>query len=656
MALPRLLTYVFAVLVIALGTTGLALTGQVPDMTAYFGTATVLGLFSVVLGLLVTHRRPRNVVAPLLVLVGGSPVWVAFGDLYTSVVEARPGLLPVWDWYVGFSPGLWMVLYVPAALLMLVFPDGRLLGPRWRWVAAGLVVVPVAFAAAAAGDPAPYPPPFADVPHPYTLSFPALVVGVVVLLGGFLGLLVASVAAMVVRYRRATDPVRRAQVRWFALGALFLPLTLLLCWASYLFTGTPELALFGLAALCLALPAATAIALLRHDLYDVDKAISAAATYGLATAVLLGCYTAASFLVGLGAGRTSPVAAAAATAVCAAVLAPLRVRVQRGVDRRLYPARRAALAAIDELRDRTHTGQARPEQLQEVLRAALRDPGLRVGYLVPGASGLVSASGAALVAGDAMRVPVRAGGHEIGALLRGSVGSRELLRELADAAALLVEVVAQRIELRQALSDVELSRARLLQAGYAERRRLERDLHDGAQQRLVSLGMSLRLAQRHLGDGTVDVDGLLDESVASLGLAVAELRQIANGLRPSSLDDGLGPALSSLASKVPVPVTLDVCAEPVPDDVATTAFYVASEALTNAIKHGSPAAIGLRVVRLDGRLTVRVSDDGAGGAVVRPGAGLAGLADRVAAAGGLLSLTSPTGRGTVVEVELPCAS
>ena len=107
-----------------------------------------------------------------------------------------------------------------------------------------------------------------------------------------------------------------------------------------------------------------------------------------------------------------------------------------------------------------------------------------------------------------------------------------MLREIADAAAVLVEVVRLRLELPAALRDVEASRARLLQAGYAERRRLERDLHDGAQQRLVSLGMALRLAQRHLDDGTVDVDGLLDEAVAELGTAVAELRQIAHGLRP----------------------------------------------------------------------------------------------------------------------------
>jgi signal transduction histidine kinase len=122
----------------------------------------------------------------------------------------------------------------------------------------------------------------------------------------------------------------------------------------------------------------------------------------------------------------------------------------------------------------------------------------------------------------------------------------------------------------------------------------------------------------------------------------------------------LGQALSSLASKVPIPVTVDVAGEVgagrIPDDVATTAFFVASEAMANAVKHARPAMIGLRVTRDDQRLTVQVRDDGQGGASVRPGAGLAGLADRVAAAGGALSLSSPAGRGTIVEAILPCAS
>jgi signal transduction histidine kinase len=659
MALPRLFAYAVAAFVMVNVLAGAALVFSAPGTAGGFVISVLLALFAVALGVLVAWRRPRNVVGPLLVLVGASAIGMSFDSAYVAVLQQRPGLLPVWDWYVGISPGTWMLLYLPAAFLLLYFPDGTLPGPRWRWVAYGLIVVPVLFLFPAAADPTPFPPPFQDVPHLFRVPEPyGTVVGVVgvLLLPVFLGLLIAAMAAMVVRYRRAGDPVKRAQVKWFALGALFVPATLLLCWASYLFVGSADLVVYGFAATYLALPLATAIALLKHDLYDVDKAISAATTYGLVTAALLAFYTVASFLVGVGAGRASPVAAAAATAACAAALAPLRSRLQRAVDRRLYPARRAALAAIDSLRERSLAGEARPEELESVLRSALRDPSLRVGYVVPRVSGLVSATGDPLDPGSSLRAPVRVGGHSIGALVRGTVGSKELLAELADASALLVEVVRLRIELRRALSEVESSRARLLHAGYEERRRLERDLHDGAQQRLVSLGMSLRLAQRHLDDGTVDVDALLDESVASLGTAVAELRQIAHGLRPSSLDDGLGPALSSLASKAPIPVSLEISSDPLPDDVATTAYYVASEAMANAVKHARPASIDLRVVRADGHVTVRVCDDGLGGACVRPGAGLAGIADRVAAAGGLLSLDSPLGRGTVVQAVLPCGS
>jgi signal transduction histidine kinase len=152
------------------------------------------------------------------------------------------------------------------------------------------------------------------------------------------------------------------------------------------------------------------------------------------------------------------------------------------------------------------------------------------------------------------------------------------------------------------------------------------------------------------------MNGLLDQGVAELGTAVAELRQLAHGLRPSSLDDGLGPALAALTSTMPVRVELDVRAGSLPDDVSTTAYYVASEAIANASKHAGAATIGLRVAREGGGLRVEVADDGIGGAVPRTGSGLAGLADRVAAAGGVLRVHSPVGSGTVVEAVLPCAS
>jgi signal transduction histidine kinase len=338
--------------------------------------------------------------------------------------------------------------------------------------------------------------------------------------------------------------------------------------------------------------------------------------------------------------------------VCAAALSPLRARLQRGVDRRLYPTRRAALAAVETLTRDASSGRAKPEQLEGVLRAAVRDPALRVGFQVPGTDGYVDAEGTRVEPGDG--VPVELGGQRIGLIRPGSDAVRpELLRQVAGAAATLVEVVRLRLEVASALRAVESSRARLVQAGYEERRRLERDLHDGAQQRLVSLGMAFRLAQRHLDDGTVDVDGLLDQGVAELGTALAELRRIAYGLRPGRLDDGLDAALAELVRTVPIAVELDVCPDRLPDDVATTAYYVVSEAITNTVKHASADRIRLRVARDDSRLLVSVTDDGRGGAALSP---RSSIADRVAALGGTLRVHSPLGDGTRVEAVLPCAS
>ncbi|MEU2611245.1 histidine kinase [Micromonospora sp. NPDC007271] len=660
MTVPRLVAYAMAVVSVVLVAVGgwLLALGADGGHIVYFVSACLLAAASVALGMLIVTKRPANVIGALLTLFGLLAIWVALTDVYAYLVAHRPGRLPVSSLLATVGQGSWMLNYLPAALLMLLFPDGRLLpGRRWRVVAAGLVLVPAAFIVLTGLDPAPFPPPFADAEHAFGTPPPpvarVLEPIAVALLPGLLALLVASAVAMVVRYRRATDPVRRAQLKWFALGAFFLPATLLLCWLSYLLLDGPDLVVIGLAATLIAIPTATTIGILRHDLYDVDKALSATVTYGLVTAALLAFYTAAMLVAGLAAGRSSPVAAAGATAVCALALSPLRVRLQRQVDRRCYPARRAALAAIDDLRARMHAGEAAPERLEEALQQALRDPQVRVGYRMPGTDELVTAGGASFVAADDATV-IRLGGQQIGVLVRGETTTRELMRELAEACALLVEVVRLRLQLRRALLDVEASRARLLRAGYAERLRLERDLHDGAQQRLVSLGMALRLAQRRLPEA--DVAGVLDQAVAELGTAVAELREIAHGLRPSSLDEGLANALTMLVRGVPLSVTLDVCREPVPEDLATTAYYVASEALANVVKHSRASAVHLQVARTNGDLTVLVRDDGVGGARVRPGGGLAGLSDRVAAAGGSLTVAGGAGDGTRVEAVLPCGS
>ena len=654
---------VISVVSLVLGGFGLASLGgaaQFADVS-WYAAGVLLSLPSIGLGLVIAYRWPGNPVGALLTFVGFAIATVPSMETYIAATRAHPDALALPGIVIPLDQGVWMLMYLPIALLMLFFPDGRLPSRRWRWVAGALVADFVLFDLLGAMAPGPFTPPNQNAPHalgtlPDTV-LPLAIPLVFALLLGFMGLLIASASAMVLKYRKAAgDPVRRAQLKWFAVTGLWLPLTLLLCWSSYLLFDVPDLALIGLYGLFITIPVATSIALLRYDLYDIDKAISTAITYGVVTAVLLGVYMLVSFLGGLLIGQGSAAAAAGATAVCAAALMPVRARVQRVLDRRMYPQRRAALEAIEDLRRRTHNGEAEPEGLQAALQRALRDPLMRVTYRLPGTPGLVDSTGEEVTVADAHPTPIVLSGQEIGALIRGGVGSSQLLREIAAASALLVEVTRLRIELTRALHEVESSRTRLLAAGYRERRRLESDLHDGAQQRLVTLGMALRLAQRHLGDGTVDVDGLLDQSVAELGTAVAELRAIAHGLRPSSLDDGLDVAVRTLAGSLTIPVTVEVDVGSVSDYVTTTAYYVVSEAVTNVVKHAEAEWIGLRITREEAALAVQVTDNGRGGARVSPGSGLAGLADRVAAAGGALLVESPAGLGTTVRAVLPCAS
>jgi signal transduction histidine kinase len=644
-----------AVVALGAGVTGLVVSPDSPQIV-WLAVAAALSLPSLVLGLVIARRQPHNPVGALLAAVGLVVCNAAATDVYGAALQAQPGRLPTSDVMVSLMQGAWVWLYVPVALLLLFFPDGRLPSPRWRPVAVGVPLVAAAFTLLAAMAPGPYPDPWGRAPHALgTLGTWAGPLALA-LLPVVLALLIASAASMVGRFRRA-DEVARTQLKWFTFAGLSVPGTLLWCWASYLLIGGPDLVVVGLAVMYLAIPMATVIAMLRHDLYDVDRAMSATVTYGLVSTVLLGIFTLTSFLGGMVLGRGSAAATAAATAVCAVALVPLRDRLRRRVDRRLYPVRSAALDSVDELRRRSHLGEARPEQLEDVLRIALRDAGLQVGYRVPGRDGYEDASGAALSL-DRRRqaTPVLLGEQAIGVLSHSQPCPRALASEVADASSLLVEVVRLRLELRRAVLDVESSRSRLLHVGYDERRRLGRDLHDGAQQRLVSLGMALRLAQRHLQDGSIDLDDVFDHSVAELATAIAELRHLAYGLRPATLEEGLAPALADLAGRVPLVVDLDLGVVAVADDVSTTAYYVASEALANAVKHAAANRIGLLLTQDGAQLLVRITDDGMGGARIVPGTGLAGLGDRVAAFGGSLVVRSPAGGGTIVEATLPCAS
>jgi signal transduction histidine kinase len=600
---------------------------------AQLAVVAVISIACLALGGLIAYLQPHNAVAPLLAVAG---VILPTDDLVAPALSAIVGQ-PAVDAMASASEGLWVLLYLPFALLMLVFPDGHLDGRGPRLVAAGLVSTAASFGLLDSGA-------FDSPPVWAAVSLLVL----------FLAFLVACVVVVRRRYH-SSDAVVRVQIRWLMLAATSIPLTLLLCWTSYLLLGGADLVVIGLVFMYVAFPAATAVAILRHDLYDVDRALVATSVYAVLAVILLGVFSAVSALAGLAVGRDSTVIAVAVTAVCALAVSPVRARLERSVRRRLTPERERTLAAIERLQRDVHAGRAQPEALETVLRGALDDPGLRVGLRVPGRDGLVDVAGTVFTADD-RSTSIDLAGQSIGIIAPGPDSGKRPPKDVAEAAALLAEMIRLRRVLSDAVAEVEASRSRILRAGYDERRRLEQDLHDGAQQRLVTLGMGLRVAQRHLMPEMSATSELLDHAVAEIGTAVAELRQIAHGLRPSSLDDGLAAALANLSAMAPMPIDIAFDADELADDLGTTAYFVASEAVANAVKYANADHIALRVTQNDGVVRVTVTDDGCGGAAVRPGAGLARLTDRVCAMGGRLQVASADHGGTTVEAVLPCGS
>jgi signal transduction histidine kinase len=212
-------------------------------------------------------------------------------------------------------------------------------------------------------------------------------------------------------------------------------------------------------------------------------------------------------------------------------------------------------------------------------------------------------------------------------------------------------------QLRARVDALRASRDRAVEGAEAERRRIERDLHDGAQQRLVALAMDLGMAREKLGNDPEAAAALVGEAHEEAKRALAELRDLARGIHPAVLADrGLDAAISALAARAPFPVNVEVTRERLPGTVESTAYFVVAEALTNAVRHGGARDITVRIARDGDLLLVQVTDDGVGGADPERGSGLRGLADRVAAIGGRFAVRSPEGGPTVVSAELPCGS
>ena len=301
-----------------------------------------------------------------------------------------------------------------------------------------------------------------------------------------------------------------------------------------------------------------------------------------------------------------------------------------------------------------------PALVRDAIASTLGDESLELAFWLPADRRYVDLDGNTLSptdeAGRAVTV-LEHDGKRLAALVHDPalLDDSELVEAVAAAASLALENSRLQAELRAQLAEVHASRTRIIEAGDAERRRLERDLHDGAQQRLLAIRLVLQLARGQLAEGGAAVDELLAEADAEVVGALEELRSLARGIHPAILtEEGLAAALAALARRAPVPVELIVCQERLPATVEATAYFVAAEALANVAKHARASRATIGVTRRDGAVAVEVADDGMGGADAG-GAGLRGMRDRVEALDGSLRVESPSGGGTRVTAAIPCA-
>jgi signal transduction histidine kinase len=310
---------------------------------------------------------------------------------------------------------------------------------------------------------------------------------------------------------------------------------------------------------------------------------------------------------------------------------------------------------VVELRHGVPTGR-----LRDVLARTLDDPSLQLAFETPSGNAFVDETGQPieLVSAGPSRAMTRLenDGRLVAVLMYDPAIEREdpgLVEAAGDAAQLALENERLAAEVRAQLAEVRASRARIVEATDAERRRVERDLHDGAQQRLVALAMRLQLAR----NGAVGASAVLDDATAELQAAIGEVRDLARGLHPPILTEaGLAAAVEGLAERAPLPVTVDISDRRYPAAIEATAYFVVAEALTNAARYAQANEVQVTVDEHPDRLTLTVTDDGGGGADPEGGTGLRGLADRVAAAGGELIIASSPGAGTSIRAELPLNS
>ena len=578
------------------------------------------------------------------------------------------------------------------AFMFLLFPTGRLPSPRWRPVAAagfllvgltvaGLVVTPRLLQLPAPGGVSlVYPNPLGvENLKPVLRAVPVGTLnGLAVVTVAFMAAVLVSLA---VRYR-AGGRLMRQQIKWLALAAVVFAVLLFIAllgiaagevWPNGAANGvTAVVALFGV-------PAAMAIAILRHRLYDIDVIISRAVVYALLSAAFTGVYI--GIVLGIGAfvgHQGGPVLTIAAAVTIALLFQPLRRRAQLFANRLVYGRRATPYQALSDFAgdmagqlDLTEAVDRMVSVLAGATGADRAEAWIRVGtQLRPAAiwpHGSASSTAVALGAdeglpafeGTSRAVAVKHGGELLGALslqkprnepLTGT--EDELLRHLASQAGLVLRNAALIGELRA-------SRRRLVEAQDAERRKIERNLHDGAQQQLIALTIQLGLLEE-AADDPAAVRQITPAVKDGLRAALEDLRDLARGIYPPLLaDQGLVPALQAQARKAALPVEID--ADGVgrfPQDTEAAVYFCTLEALQNIAKYAGASRATVRLSCSGGSLRFTVTDDGAGfdTARTRHGSGLQGMSDRLAALGGALHVRSQPGHGTTLTGQLPVSA
>jgi signal transduction histidine kinase len=646
-------------------------------------------------------RRAGNVIGWLLLGEGAGSAIMAFGSAYAVLGIAHPGTLPAPELVGLLAEWSFVPVFSGLGFMLVLFPSGTLPSPRWRPFAA---LALLATALAMAGF----------VVHPRQVALPApggvsvtfanplgieslgpvlstILIGTLNGLGALATvLLAAAFVSLVVRYRSGGRVVRQ-QIKWITLAAVALAVCQLVALLAIATTGTvsnpvttvvfvvtPIIVLFGI-------PALITVAILKHGLYEIDVIINRAIVYGLLSAALTAIYVLIVVGIGTTAGYAGgPLLNAAAALAIAVLFQPLRRRAQLLANRIVYGQRATPYQVLSDF------AQDMAEQLDvdvamdrmaSVLAAATGavrvevwvrvGPRLRPQAAWPHGSTpsapVPLADSAVLPAFDAATraVAVRHGDELLGAITvqkprNEPVAAAEdkLLEHLASQAGLVLRNVRLTAELHARIDDLRASRRRLVQAQDTERQRIERNLHDGAQQQLVALNVQLTLLE-DAADDPGEVQQITGELRAGLHEALDDLRGLARGIYPPLLaDQGLAAALRAQAGKAPLPVLVE--ADGIGRyrrDAEATAYFCILEALQNVAKYAQASRATVALTCPDGQLGFTVTDDGDGfdTAKATHGTGVQGMADRLAAVGGSLRIDSAPGLGTTISGTLPVA-